>query len=365
MKPHQLALLPPNIDYSTFLEHLTTAHRALSRLDTLLKQTQNPRIFERSFMTKEAVLSSRIEGTMASIDEVLGFDAGAEMINESLHDDAVEITNYRKALEQGMSLLLEEPLGENTLKELHHTLLSKGRGANRGPGEFRKTQVYIARTGKSIHDASYIPPEAQMIPKLTQNLLHYIHDGNERDDLVCIAVAHYQFEAIHPFLDGNGRVGRLLISLLLHDKKLLELPYLYLSEYFEENRQDYYEGLRNVSDKNSWTEWIKFFLSGITQQATSAAATVLETAELYRGLQEKFAKISPEYGLLLLDALFQRPVFTVSMLREQMNQTNVQTSYTLVEKLLGSGIIRDLTPSKQRGKRYEFIELLKIVHSNN
>jgi Fic family protein len=238
MKPHILASLPPSIDYSDFLEELTTAHRALTELDTLLKQTPNPRIFERSFMTKEAVLSSRIEGTIASVDEVLCFDAGAVMATESLHDDAIEITNYRNALKRGIDLLDEKPLGENTIRELHQILLSKGRGANRSPGDFRKSQVYIGRVGQSIDDASYVPPEAQNIQSFIQNLLSYIHELDERDDLVRIAIVHYQFEAIHPFLDGNGRVGRLLISLLLHEKKLLQYPYLYLSEYFEEHRTE-------------------------------------------------------------------------------------------------------------------------------
>lgn len=363
-KPIDLQLLPPVINYSDFLEELTAAHRALTQLDTLLEQTPNPRIFERSFMTKEAVLSSRIEGTVASMDEVLGYDAGEEMVTTSLRDDAIEITNYRDALEQGIAMLTKKPLGENTLKELHQILLSKGRGANRSPGEFRKTQVYIGKTGQTIQDASYVPPEAQRITSLIRNLLSYIHELDERDDLVRIAIAHYQFEAIHPFLDGNGRVGRLLISLLLQEKNLLKFPYLYLSEYFEENRQDYYKGLRNVSYKNAWPEWIRFFLLGITEQATRASETVLSVAKLYKSLQAQFVNISPEYGLDLLDALFQRPVFTVSMIREQMGGTNIQTSYTLIEKLLEAGIIKDLTTDKQRGKRYQFSELLKIVHGD-
>lgn len=365
MKPHNLTILPPTIDYSDFLEELTAAHRALTQLDTLLKQTPNPQIFERSFMTKEAVLSSRIEGTFASVDEVLGFDAGEEMTTESLQGDAIEITNYRNALEQGFIILNEKPLGENTLKDIHSVLLNKGRGANKGPGTFRKTQVYIGRAGQTIENASYVPPEAQNIAGLVQNLLSYIHEIEERDDLVRIAVVHYQFEAIYPFMDGNGRMGRLLISLLLHEKKLLQYLYLYLSEYFEEHRQEYYEGLRNVSYQNAWSEWIRFFLSGIAEQATRASKSVIEVTELYRGLRNAFVKISAEYGLDLLDALFQRPVFTVSMIREQMGLTNIQTSYTLVEKLLEAGIIKDLTPTKQRGKRYQFSELLKIVQSSD
>lgn len=361
MKPISLPLLPPDLNYSSFLERLTAAYRALTQLDTLLIQTPNPRIFERSFITKEAVLSSRIEGTIASIDEVMDFDAGADGLTGLIHDDAVEITSYRAALERGIELLGEKPIGENTLKEIHKVLLKSGRGANCSPGEFRKSQVFIAKAGQTIENATYVPPEAQHIVILMQNLLHYIHGHSEKDVLVRIAVAHYQFEAIHPFMDGNGRVGRLLISLMLHERKILRYPYLYLSEYFEDNRLDYYEGLRNVSYESRWNEWVSFFLTGFSVQATRASETVLKVASLYSSLQPKMVKISPEYGLDLLEALFQRPVFSVGILREQMSLTNIQTSYSLVEKLQELGIVRDLTPQKQRGKRYQFIELLSII----
>lgn len=361
MNPINLPLLPPELDYSSFLEQLTAAHSALTRLDTLLIQTPNPRIFERSFMTKEAVLSSRIEGTVASIGEVMDFDAGADGFTEMIYDDAIEITNYRAALERGIKLLDEKPISENTLKEIHRILLKSGRGANRSPGEFRKSQVFIAKAGQTIENATYIPPEAQHIMGLIQNLLRYIHEHVEKDDLVRIAISHYQFEAIHPFMDGNGRVGRLLISLMLHERKILRYPYLYLSEYFEDNRSSYYEGLRNVSYENKWNEWVRFFLVGFSVQATRASETVLKVASLYASLQPKMVKISPEYGLDLLEALFQRPVFSVGMLRVQMKLTNIQTSYSLVGRLHDLGIVRDLTPHKQRGKRYQFIELLSII----
>lgn len=359
--PHKLPLLPPKLDYTVFIEELTAAHRALAGLDALLAGSPNPRIFERTFVTKEAVLSSRIEGTIATISEVLDYDAGADIGNMELREDALEIINYRKALIQGITELREKPLGENLIKQLHTILLNSARGANRSPGDFRKSQVYIGRPGAGIDSAAYVPPGAGEVIPLIQNLLKYIHEEPERDELVRIAVAHYQFEAIHPFLDGNGRVGRLLITLLLQEKGLLAHPYLYLSEYFEANRQEYYEGLRNVSYYSKWEAWIAFFLQGIADQATVGTALVKEVAQLHKSLQKHFVGISNEYGLALLDAVFQRPIFTVAMLREQAGLTNVQTSYTLVEKLLAGGVIKDLTPHKQRGKRYEFSELLRIV----
>jgi len=362
--PHKLPLLPPKLDYSNFIEGLTAAHRALAALDAFLVQSPNPKIFERTFTTKEAVLSSRIEGTIATISEVFDFDAGAEIDNMELREDAIEIINYRKALTEGITALAKKPLGENLIKQLHAVLLNSARGANRSPGDFRKSQVYIGRPGAGIENATYVPPEPQEITPLVQNLLKYIHDMPERDELVRIAVAHYQFEAIHPFLDGNGRVGRLLITLLLQEKGLLSHPYLYLSEFFETNRHEYYEGLRSVSQDSQWEAWVAFFLGAIADQATAGAALAREVAELYKNLQPQFVQISNEYGLLLLNTVFQRPIFTTTTLREQMKMTNIQTAYTLVEKLVGSGFVKDLTPEKQRGKRYEFSELLRIVRGS-
>ncbi len=191
--------------------------------------------------------------------------------------------------------------------------------------------------------------------------MKYIHEQPERDELVRIAVIHYQFEAIHPFLDGNGRVGRLLITLLLQEKELLRQPYLYLSEYFEANRQEYYQGLKNVSDQAKWEEWVSFFLRGITEQALAGTILVKTVTKLHTNLQKNFVSISGEYGLQLLDALFRRPIFTVAILRKQMGMTNIQTAYTLVEKLLATGVLKDITPEKQRGKRYEFSELIRLV----
>ena len=362
-KVRQLALLPPQLVFDDFIEELTAAHRALAQLDTLLTQTPNPKIFERTFMTKEAVLSSRIEGIVATLSEILDYDAGAELPTHELCEDAREIVNYRQTLIEGIAALDSQPIAENLIKYLHGILLHSTRGANRSPGEFRNHVVYIGRAGVTIENATYVPPEPQQVIPLFQNLLHYIHNMPERDELIRIAVIHYQFEAIHPFSDGNGRMGRLLITLLLHERKLLKYPYLYLSEYFEAHRQEYYERLRDVSYDDAWSEWIRFFLSGIAEEATRGRQTAQTVADLHRDLQGKFVKLSSEYGLPLLEALFQRPIFTVPLIREQVGLTNIQTGYTLIEKLLTAGIIVDITPSRQRGKRYEFSALLNLVHS--
>ncbi|MDR2524181.1 MAG: Fic family protein [Candidatus Nomurabacteria bacterium] len=361
MKPFNLPKLPPDLNYDEFITELTEAHRALSRLDALLSNAPNPKIFERTFVTKEAVLSSKIEGTDATLDEVLGADAGGEQSNERLRDDIVEITNYRKALGKGLELLEKLPFNENVLKEIHAVLLSGGRGANRDPGNFRRSGVYIGKPGAGIENAAYVPPAANEVAPLITNLLEYIHGNDERDDLVRIAVAHYQFESIHPFLDGNGRVGRLMITLLLQDKDLLHFPYLYLSEYFERNRQDYYDSLRNVSAEGLWLNWVRYFLIGIREQATQINEAAQKVSTLYRELQPKFVELSREYGLALLDTLFSRPIFNEAILYEQMKLNSHTTGYALIDRLAETGFAIDLTPERKRSKRYEFKALLDIV----
>jgi Fic family protein len=323
----------------------------------------NPKIFERTFVTKEAVLSSKIEGTDATLDEVLDADAGGEQADERLRDDIIEVVNYRKALNLGLELLKKRPLDEILLKKMHEVLLSDGRGANRDPGNFRRSGVYIGKPGAGIEKASYIPPSSNKIAPLMSNLLNYIHSDEKVDDLVKIAVSHYQFESIHPFLDGNGRVGRLMITLLLQDKNLLHFPYLYISEYFERNRQDYYDSLCNVSTDGLWSNWIRYFLIGIYNQSNQIIESVEKVSDLYKNLQPRFINISHEYGLQLLDTLFSWPIFNESILYEQMQLNSHTTGYTMIDKLIEGGLVIDLTQNYKRGKRYEFKPLLDIVRS--
>lgn len=360
-QPNKLPQLPPKLNYAEFLQEITAAHRALAALDALLGVIPNPKILERSFVTKEAVLSSRIEGTVADVDEVLDYDAGAVAPTHQLQQDIAEITNYRMALALGLEMLEEQPISENFIKKLHGQLLESGRGGHKDPGNFRRVQVYIGSHGQGIENASYIPPVAPDIILLIKNLLMYIHEQPENDELVRIAVAHYQFEAIHPFLDGNGRVGRLLISLLLKDKNLLRLPYLYISQYFEQNRQGYYEGLLRVSENGDWSNWIRYFLNGVRWQAQEGTKSAQLIVDLNRALIPQMASISSEYGLETLRVMFETPIFTASILREQASIDAVQTSYSLIERMLADGIIADITPEKQRNKRYEFRQLLNII----
>ena len=274
IQPFKLPHLPIKIDYDQLIEKITEAHRAIASLDSLLGALPNPALLGRTMQTKEAVESSKIEGTMATLEEVLQYEAVANKKDDTTKQkDINEVINYRQALDLGIKSLESLPISENLVKKLHATLLKSGRGANKAPGEFRKIQVYIGKAGADITEASYIPPAANEVIPLFSNLEKYLNSNEEKDKLVQIAVSHYQFEAIHPFLDGNGRVGRLIISLFLFEKKLLSHPFLYLSEFFEEHRQDYYELLRGVTEKQDWINWIKFFLNALTTQARKAENT--------------------------------------------------------------------------------------------
>jgi Fic family protein len=355
--------LPVKIDYNPLIDHITKAHRAIASLDALLTALPNPKLLGRTLQTKEAVLSSKIEGTLASMNDVFKYEALQDEKDDSeKKKDVHEILNYRKALDLGVKELEKMPLSENLIKKLHATLLKSGRGHTKAPGEFRKIQVYIGKPGAGIEDASFVPPPAHEIIPLFNNLEKYLNSNKEKDMLVQIAVAHYQFEAIHPFLDGNGRVGRLLISLFLYEEKLLAHPFLYLSEFFEAHRQDYYDLLRGVSEKKDWQNWIQFFLTALATQAKAAEKTGRAILQLHAEYKEKVLAINSIYSNNLLDALFIHPVFSTASIRKDAKIKNTQTFFNLVAKFTKAGFIRDTTPKKKRNKVYAFDALIKFLN---
>lgn len=363
--------LPIKIDYNPLIKYITKAHRAIAGLDALLSALPNPKLLGRTLQTKEAVLSSKIEGTQASINDVFEYEALQDKKAWPEHSrrqdsekmkDIHEILNYRKALDLGVKNLAKMPLSENLIKKLHATLLKSGRGHSKAPGEFRKVQVYIGKPGADITAASFIPPSAHEIIPLFNNLEKYLNSDAEKDNLVQIAVAHYQFETIHPFLDGNGRVGRLLISLFLYEKKLLSHPFLYLSEFFEAHRQDYYDLLRGISEKQNWQNWVQFFLTALAIQAKDAEKTGKDILQLHDKYKEKILEVRSIYANNLLDALFIHPVFSTASIRKDAKVKNTQTFFNLITKFVEAGIIRDTTPKKRRNKVYAFDELVKLIN---
>jgi len=361
-KPFILPLLPPELDYAPIFPSIVKTRDIIARYDEAVKRLPNPEIIQRSFETKEAVLSSKIEGTQATLDEVLMLDAQDIKTEESEKEkDFREIINYRSAIKYGKELLKKKPLAENVIKDLHRLLLDSVRGQNKAPGQIRKSQVFIGSYGATIKEATFIPPEPQDIPKLFSNLEQYIHSEDVIDPLVQIAVAHYQFEAIHPFMDGNGRVGRLLIPLFLYDKKVTAYPNIYISEFLEEHRDTYYELLRNVSEKGEWVSWIKFFLDAVTEQTKISLERVSKIEKLYGDLKEKMPDIKSIYANSFLDAIFINTVFNTKSIKQVSGISNNQTLYTVIEKFIEQEIIVDFTPDKSRNKLYVFLDLLKII----
>lgn len=361
-KPFLPLPLPPDLDYAPIFSKIVKARDIVARYDEAVKRLLNPEIIQRTFETKEAVLSSKIEGTQATLDEVLIFDAQDTKTEENEKEkDYREIFNYRLAIKHGKNLLEHKPLAENVIKDLHKMLLNSVRGRNKAPGEFRKGQVFIGPYGATIEQATFVPPEPQHITGLFSNLEKYIHSEDVIDPLVQIAIAHYQFESIHPFLDGNGRVGRILVPLFLYEKKVTAYPNIYISEYLEEHRDDYYALLRDVSEKGSWIPWISFFLDAVFEQTKKTLEKVSRIEGLYKNLKEQMPKINSIYATSFLDAIFIKPTFTAKSIKKIAGITNNQTLYTVIEKFIESSIIVDVTPKKERGKIYAFAELRKIT----
>ena len=308
-------------------------------------------------------MSSKIEGTQATLDEVLMLDAqDIKSEKNEKEKDYREIINYRSAIKYGKDLLEKKPLAENVIKELHSLLLNSVRGQNKARGQIRKNQVFIAPYGATIDEATFIPPEPQHIPGLFSNLEEYIHSEDVIDPLVQIAVAHYQFEAIHPFMDGNGRVGRLFVPLFLYDKKVTAYPNIYVSEFLEEHRDTYYELLRDVSEKGNWIPWIRFFLDAVFEQTKITRERVVKIEKLYKDLKERMPEIKSIYANSFLDAIFTTTVFNTKYIKTVSGISNNQTLYTIIEKFIEHKIIVDLTPQKARNKFYAFLDLLKIIN---
>lgn len=367
--PFDLPNLPPALEYGDLVEYTSPAHASLARLDEILRHIPNPALIEHTFLTREAVLSSQIEGTQATLEEVFKKEAEeGDAIGETdtQGQDIREILNYRKALREGVRLVdTHQPLAENNVKALHAILLQSVRGRTRAPGAFRREQVYIAPPGTPIADARYIPPTPTQIPELYSNFDRYLNTENaERDPLVQIAVAHYQFEAIHPFADGNGRVGRLLIPLFLYQRNILARPYLYISQYLEAHRRDYYDLLADVSYKSAWTPWVRFFLTGLREHAENAASLARAIITLQHDYERDLTALHSPYASDMLKAIFMQPIFTTTQLRNTSGIENVQTTLNLIQKFVQAGVLTDITPERQRNKTYACTPLLNLLSTH-
>lgn len=361
-KPFNPPFLPPIMDYSSIFGKIIKTREMIARYDEAVKRLLNPDIIQRFFATKEAVLSSKIEGTQATLDEVLLYDAKNTKSEENEKEkDYQEIFNYRLAIKRGKEFLEKRPISENFIKDLHKILLNSTRGKNKNPGEFRKNQVFIGPYGATIEQATFIPAEPQNIIGLFSNLEKYLNTKDAMDPLVQIAIAHYQFETIHPFMDGNGRVGRLLVPLFLYENKVTSYPNIYISEFLEEHRDVYYKLLRNVSEKEEWIPWVNFFIDAVYEQTKMTFERVKKIEKLYRSLKEIMPKVGSIYANSFLDAIFIKPTFMVKTIKEISGITNTQTLYSVIEKFVDLKIIKNITPGSARNKIYAFSALKNII----
>jgi len=311
MQPFVPEPLPPaTIDWTRMIPRLGRANRALAAYGGILEAIPNPELLLSPLTTQEAVLSSKIEGTQATLGDVLKFEAGEKPRQRGREDDIQEILNYRKALRAAESEVGSRPFSLQMLRALHGILLEGVRGEDKTPGSFRTKQNWIGPEGCTEKDASFVPPQPALVTEHMEAWGRYYHE-EQLDALVQLAVVHAQFEIIHPFLDGNGRLGRILIPLFLYEKKLLRRPTFYLSAWLEARRTGYVERLRALGRADdAWNSWCEFFLQGIEEQAIQNAETAKAILELYERLKKQVLELTrSQYAVPLLDQAFRRPVF--------------------------------------------------------
>lgn len=336
--PYQPKPIPiASLDWTSLIPRIGMAQAAVARFDGILHAMPNPELLLSPLSTQEAVLSSRIEGTQASLEDVLSYDA-APRANAEHKDDILEVQNYRTALTKAVGWVKKFGLTVDAICRIHKVLMTGVRGQGKTPGRIRVTQNYIGYSGDPIENAIFIPPAPEVLPGALAELEDYM-DATHRDTIVQTALAHAQFELLHPFLDGNGRVGRMLIPLLLFAKGLISQPTFYISEYFEEYRTTYYKRLAAVSEKDDWQGWCEFFLAAVADQAELNVRRASAILRLYNEMKDEINKATrSQYSLQTLDALFDRPVLTAPDFTERTGLPR-RTAFRIVEDLLKSKIL--------------------------
>ncbi|RMG11324.1 MAG: Fic family protein [Deltaproteobacteria bacterium] len=356
------APLPPDppVDLGGRLRSLLSqADHALGRLDGAVLTLPSPDLFVFMYVRKEAVLSSQIEGTQSSLQNLLAAEA-------SLHDpdapaDVGEVVNYVRAMNYGLARVKELPVSVRLIREIHAELMRGVRGGKLRPGELRTSQNWLGPGGCTLREATFVPPPPHEVPAALGDLERFLHAEDDLPPLVRVALAHAQFETIHPFLDGNGRVGRLLVTFLLTERRLLAKPVLYLSHYFKRHRADYYDRLQAVRDEGDWEGWIGFFLEGVVEVCGEAAETA---AAILRVREECRARIADQMGRAaanghrILERLFDHPIINVATVRDWLGVTPAGAN-NLVNRLAAAGILREIT-GYARNRRFRFDPYLRL-----
>lgn len=355
--PKPLPPEPPLQFDSELIKLLSDADRELGRLDGATEVLPNPDLFVAAYVKKEAVLSSQIEGTQASLDDVLEFEA--DNIREIPHDVG-EVINYVKAMNYGLDRLSSLPLSSRLIREIHSILLENTRGSERNPGEFRKTQNWIGPPGCTLNSAAFVPPPVPEMVTAIGQLEEFMHKASDLPLLIKVGLVHCQFETIHPFLDGNGRIGRLLIAFLLCEQKTLSRPLLYLSYYFKKHRIDYYDWLMRVRNNGDWEGWLKFFLKGVidvSQQAIRTAKRIINLQAEHKSLI--LTEISSHNSLKLLDMLNYRPIFSIRDAAREL-ELSYPTVNSLVNRFIELDILKEKTQN-QRNRLFVYADYLNIL----
>jgi Fic family protein len=348
--------LPFNFEIG-LVNQLVEANRFIGKLEEITDILIAPSLFVEMFARKEATLSSQIEGTQATFSDLIRVEAGIK--DKDIPDDVKEIKNYLTALNYGLERVATLPLSLRLVREVHSVLLKEVRGADKNPGEFRRSQNWIG--GRSISTATYVPPPITQMHDLLDNFEKYLHQDDEIPHLIKAALIHAQFEMIHPFLDGNGRIGRLLITFYLNHKSVISKPTLYLSKYFKRNRKYYYESLLNLSEKQDFIGWTQFFLDGVISTSKEA----VELARDIKLLREKDLHIiqtlgrSAKNGDILFNKLFEKPVVSIDDVCKILN-LSVPNAQNLINKFIEKKILH-LMNDKKRNRRYGYKEYLDTL----
>ena len=340
---------------------LSQADRALGRLDGSIQTLPHPDLFVYMYVRKEAVLSSQIEGTQSSLQDVLA--AEARILAPDRPQDVDEVVNYVRAMNHGLARLPDFPVSTRLIREIHAELLRGARGSHLTPGDIRTSQNWIGPGGCTLNEATFVPPPPHEVAQHLSELERFLHADTHLPLLIKIGLAHAQFETIHPFLDGNGRVGRLLITFLLCEQHVLLKPVLYLSHYFKQHRQQYYEHLQAVRDAGTWEDWLSFFLRGVVEvsgQATETARRILNLREQHRlAITENLGRAAAN-GYRALEHLYQHPIVSVKEVQELIG-TTYPAANDLVAKFVASSILTEIT-GQARHRKFMYQSYINLFH---
>jgi len=358
---HEGGFPPAALDWSRLIPRLGPAAAALARYDGMLAAVPNPGVLLAPLSTREAVLSSRIEGTQATIEEVFEVEAGGEAASTERRDDIQEILNYRAAMRRAEAMLEELPLSQRVIREAHRVLLSGVRGESKSPGDYRRVPNWIGAPGCSREEARFVPIDAAKLPDAMSAWERFIH-ADEPDHLIQLALLHAEFEALHPFLDGNGRLGRMFVPLFLWRRDLIAKPVFYISAYFEARRDAYYEHLLAVSRDGDWTGWCAFFLEAVRVQAEDNLVKARAILDLYEDLKRRMPELTrSQYAIRALDWIFLRPVFSGS---DFVTAAGIPkpTARRFLGVLRKAGILLEIRPGRgRRAAILAFPDLLGIA----